>query len=91
MDLLQEYSKGMQPSQNAPRVQSPNTEPRYIEETGFLIRLVIQASGGKIQNTRQASFVLFGITLFIFISAIIIFLLSSGSLWTVPVPPPSQT
>jgi hypothetical protein len=90
MDILQEYAKS-QPQQprSAACVQAVGTGS--VADTGLLIRLVMQLSGGKIQNTRQATQVLLGVALLALISAFSIFLVTSGGLRTLPPPPPAQT
>ncbi|MBI4225189.1 MAG: hypothetical protein HY617_02570 [Candidatus Sungbacteria bacterium] len=75
MDLLQEYEK------NQPKAQLQRALPtegqllaqRYAPDAGFFIRLVMKLSGGRIENTRQASMVLLGVAGIILAISVTIF------------------
>ncbi|MBI4224705.1 MAG: hypothetical protein HY617_00060 [Candidatus Sungbacteria bacterium] len=90
MDILEAYEK------NQPKAQSQNVLPtegqllaqRYAPDTGFFIRLVMKLSGGRIQNNRQASYVLLGIAGIIMIISLFLFF-SSGT--AEPLPESSPT
>lgn len=73
MDILSQYEKqNQQPIQMAPQKQPT---PEY----GFFIRLVMRLSSGRIQNSRQASYVLLGVAILIIVLSIIIFIYQGGS------------
>ncbi|MBI3421024.1 MAG: hypothetical protein HY006_03090 [Candidatus Sungbacteria bacterium] len=89
MDLLQEYEK------NQPKAQFSSTLPaegqllaqRYAPDAGFFVRLVIKLAGGRIENTRQASLILLGTVISIFVISLFVFLFSfSGGLGIVAPP-----
>ncbi|MBI3442239.1 MAG: hypothetical protein HY007_00495 [Candidatus Sungbacteria bacterium] len=72
MDLLGEYEKqNPQPVRAAP-------QRRPYQEYGFFIRLVMRLSGGRIQNTRQASYILLAAAGIILLTAILVFLGAFG-------------
>ena len=66
MDILGEYE-----SQN---LDAPTQTRRVSQEYGFFIRLVIKLSGGKIQNGRQASYVLLVAAAVVFLISLLLFL-----------------
>ncbi len=72
MDLLEQYEK-----QN-PRVVQAAPQRRPTDEYGFFIRLVMRLSNGKIQNIRQASYVLLAAAGVVMLAAILVFLGASG-------------
>jgi hypothetical protein len=66
MDILEQYEK-----QNPQPVQTASQrQPAY--EYGFFIRLVMRLSGGKIENTRQASYVLLAVVGAILLAAVLV-------------------
>lgn len=72
MDILEAYEKqNPQPVRAAPQRQP-------TDEYGFFIRLVMRLSNGKIQNIRQASYVLLAAAGVILLAAILVFLEASG-------------
>jgi len=68
MDILQQYEKDLpQVSRQVPQWESSG-------EYGGLVRLVVRFSGGRIENERQANFVLIVTAVIIFgISLLIVF------------------
>jgi len=68
MDILGAYEK-----QNPQPVQQA-LQRSQSSEYGFFIRLVMRLSGGRIENTRQASYVLLAIAGVIMVAAISVFL-----------------
>lgn len=73
MDILGEYEKqNPQPVQAAPQRQ---LAPEY----GFFIRLVMRLSGRRIENARQASYVLLALSITIIAVSFIIFLYQGGN------------
>ncbi|MBI3442188.1 MAG: hypothetical protein HY007_00230 [Candidatus Sungbacteria bacterium] len=75
MDLLQEYNK------TQPKIQLPHTLPtegqllaqRYAPDAGFFVRLVMKLSGGRIQNTKQASIILLIFAMIVMIISLFLF------------------
>lgn len=72
MDILGAYEKQNQP------IAQPIVQRAQSPEYGFFIRLVMRLSGGRIENARQASYVLLGAVVVILIVAIVVFLGASG-------------
>lgn len=81
MDILQGYDKNQsRPSQDVLQTQDQFLHQRSVSpDTGFFIRLVMKLSGGRIENARQASWVLLGVTVLVFIVSILFFLGIVGS------------
>ena len=73
MDILGEYEK-----QNPRPLQQAAPQRQLASEYGFFIRLVIKLSGGKIENIRQASYVLLAAAGVIMVATIFVFLGTSG-------------
>ena len=71
MDILEQYEK------ENPEVKIPEWQPS--EDHGFLIRLVIRLSQGRIQEEKQANYVLLVIIGILFLITILIFFLSGPS------------
>lgn len=67
MDILQAYEK------NQPKAQAPSMAQRYTSDAGFFVRLVMKLSGGRIESTRQASWVLLGMSILILVLAVLIY------------------
>lgn len=84
MDILEKYN---QENPEASVLHTSPWEPR--EEYGFLACMVIKWSGGRIQNGRQANFVLIGIAVIMMVATFII--LGAGFFGITPVVPPSST
>ncbi len=81
MDILEAYEKqNPQPIRAAPQRQ-------LTDEYGFFIRLVMRLSGGKIENTRQASMVLLAVSGVIILVTVAVFFFSGGS--SLPPSPPT--
>lgn len=72
MDILQAYEK----QRPQPIQASPQRQP--TDEYGFFIRLVMRLSNGKIQNVKQASYVLLAAAGVILLAAALVFLEASG-------------
>lgn len=68
MDILEAYEK-----QN-PRVVQVAPQRQQSPEHGFFIRLVMRLSGGRIENSHQASYVLLAAAGVILLAAIVVFL-----------------
>lgn len=84
MDILAEYEK-----QNQKPIQaSPQRQP--TDEYGFFIRLVMRLSGGKIENIRQASYVLLAAAGLVMITAIVVFLWTSRFFTSTKLLPPAD-
>ena len=69
MDILEQYEK-----QNPETLSRSNKYDisREFQEESFLVRFVMRLSGGRIQDARQACFVLLGVAGVLFILAFII-------------------
>lgn len=84
MDILQKYNK-----QNPQTPVSQIFQGELSEECSFLACMVMKWSGGKIQNERQANFVLIVIAVVMMVATLIILGVGFGG--TTPVMPPSST
>jgi len=60
---------------------------RYAPDAGFFVRLVMRLSGGRIQNARQASLILLGTAIGIFIISTLVFFFSFSGGPDMVVPP----
>lgn len=78
MDILQEYEKNQPkaPPQSAAQTQEQLIRQRYAPDAGFFVRLVMKLSGGRIENSRQASLVLLGTAIGIFVISVLVFFFS---------------
>lgn len=75
MDLLEQY-KQQNPQAFQEQKQSPPVD-EYGREHGGMIRLAIRISGGRIQNTKQAHYVLLGVAVVAAATGIILFFAAS--------------
>ena len=71
MDILEQYEK------ENPEVKIP--EWQTSQDYSFLVRLVMRISGGRIQEEKQANYVLFVAVGIMFLVAILIFFVSGPS------------
>lgn len=81
MDILGAYEK-----QNLQQTIQPIAQRSYAPEYGFFIRLVMRLSGGKIENARQASYVLLAAAGVIIFLALIVFIFASPAGSGMPLP-----
>lgn len=84
MDILEKYNQ-----ENPPVPVSQTSQWESSEEYSFLVCMVMKWSGGKIQNERQANYVLIGIAVVMMIATFII--LGVGFSGTTSVVPLSST
>lgn len=84
MDILAQYEK----ENPTPEKSFKEINGESSDDYGYLINLLMRFSGGRIQNARQASFVLLTATGVIFGASIIIFIMQSRntSLYHKPIP-----
>jgi len=73
MDILKQYEK-----QNPEVHSQAPAQLQLSEDIGFLVRMTMKLSGGRIQNERQANKVLIGIVCLMAITAALV-LFSSGN------------
>ena len=74
MDLLSQYKKE-HPEAFQEKPALPMTD-EYGREYATMVRWVIQLSGGRIRDARQASYALLGATILIFLAALTMFFMS---------------
>lgn len=73
MDILAKYE-----AEN-PHIVRHLRQTSIAPEYGFFVRLIMGLSGGKIQDARRANTVLFGITLLIMATAVLIFIFAGSA------------
>lgn len=66
MDILKQYEK------ENPEISHVSASQEFREES-FLVPMVMRLSGGRIQDRRQISYILFGVIIFCLISAVFIY------------------
>lgn len=72
MDILKQYEK-----ENPEISQTPASSK--FQEGGFLIRMVMRLSGGRVGDVASANFILVGIIIFFLIISVYFFYKSSGN------------
>lgn len=75
--LLQQY---ITEHPELPRTPAGERQDRFLPELGFLVRLAIRISGGRIRTARQASVVLLAAALIMLVASATIFLML-GRVW----------